>query len=57
MNQVEYNTNKANAIKASREGLLRESKAAREELLKATQDEQKRRELVTLAWIKSEMGE
>ena len=42
MSQVDYSTNKANAIKASREGLLRESKAAREELLKATQDEQKK---------------
>ena len=39
MSQVDYSTNKANAIKASQEGLLRESKAAREELLKATQDE------------------
>ena len=42
MNQVEYNTNKANAIKASREGLLRELKSAKEELLKATQDEWKK---------------
>ena len=42
MNQVEYNTNKANAIKASREGLLRELKSAKEELLKATQDERKK---------------
>ena len=29
MSQVEYNTNKANAIRASREGLLRELKAAK----------------------------
>ena len=42
MSQVEYNTNKANAIKASREGLLRELKSAKEELLKATQDERKK---------------
>ena len=42
MSQVEYNKNKANAIRASREGLLRELKAAKEELLKATQDERKK---------------
>ena len=36
MNEVEYNTNKANAIKASHEGLLRTLKSAKEELLKAT---------------------
>ena len=42
MSQVEYNTYKANAIKASQERLLRELKAAKEELLKATQDEQKK---------------
>ena len=42
MSQVEYNTNKANTIRASREGLLRELKAAKEELLKATQDERKK---------------
>ena len=43
MNKVEYKTNKANTIKASREGLLRELKSAKEELLKATQDERKKR--------------
>ena len=42
LSQVDYSTNKANTIKASREGLLRESKAAGEELLKATQDERKK---------------
>ena len=42
LSQVDYSTNKVNAIKASREGLLRESKAAREDLLKATQDEWKK---------------
>ena len=42
MSQVDYNTNRANTKKASFEGLLKESKAAREELLKATQDEQKK---------------
>ena len=42
MSQVDYNTNKANVIKASQEGLLRELKSAKEELLKATQDEQKK---------------
>ena len=42
ISQVEYSTNKANTIKASREGLLRELKSAKEELLKATQDERKK---------------
>ena len=42
MNQVEYSTNKANAMKASRERLVRDLKAAMEELLKATQDERKK---------------
>ena len=43
MNQVEYSTNKANTMKASRERLVRDLKAAMEELLKETQDERKRR--------------
>ena len=55
INQVEYNTNKANAIKASREGLLRELKSAKEELLKATQDERKKRQLLIPARAKLEM--
>ena len=42
MSQVDYNTNRANAKKASREGLIKELKAAREELLKAAQDERKK---------------
>ena len=39
MSQVDHSTNKANTMKASREGLVRDLKAAMEELLKATQDE------------------
>ena len=42
MSQVDYSTNKANAMKASRERLVKDLKAAMEELLKATQDEQKK---------------
>ena len=42
LSQVDYDTNKANTIKASQERLLRESKAAKEKLLKATQDERKK---------------
>ena len=48
INQVDCSTNKANA---SRERLLRDLKAAMEELLKATQDEQKKRKLpITPTW-------
>ena len=39
MSQVEYNTNRANAKKASREALVKELKAAKEELIKSAQDE------------------
>ena len=42
MSQVEYNTNRANAKKASREALVNELKAAKEELIKSAQDEQKK---------------
>ena len=42
MSQIDYNKNKANAIKSSQDGLLRESRVAREELIKAAQEEQKK---------------
>ena len=42
MSQIEYNTNRANAKKASREALVKELKAAKEELIKSAQDEQKK---------------
>ena len=42
LSQIDYNTNKANTIKASRDGLLRESRTAKEELLKAAQEEREK---------------
>ena len=56
MSQVDYNTNRANAKKAYREGLIKELKAAREELLKAAQDECKKETTgaVISTWIRSE---
>ena len=42
MSQVDYNTNRANTKKASREGIIKELKAAKEELLKSAQDEHKK---------------
>ena len=41
MSQIEYNTNRANAKKASRDSLLKEFKIAKKELIKLTQDERK----------------
>ena len=41
MSQIDYDTSKVNAIKSSRNGLLRESRVAREELIKAAQEERK----------------
>ena len=42
ISQVDYNTTRANAKKASREGLIKELKTAKEELLKSAQDEHKK---------------
>ena len=42
MSQIEYNTNRANAKKASREALVKELKAAKEELIKSAEDELKK---------------
>ena len=41
MSQIEYNTNRANAKKASRDNLLKEFDTAKKELIKLTQDERK----------------
>ena len=41
MSQIEYNTNRANAKKASRDSLLKELDTAKKELIKLTQDERK----------------
>ena len=41
MSQIEYNTNRANAKKASRDTLVKELKVAKEELIKSAQDERK----------------
>ena len=41
MSQIDYNINRANAKKASRESLLKEFDAAKKELIKLTQDERK----------------
>ena len=42
VSQVDYNTNKANAIKSSCDALLMESRVATEDLIKAAQEEQKK---------------
>ena len=42
MSQIDYSTSKANAIKSSRDTLLRESRVAREELVKAAQEEREK---------------
>ena len=39
--QIEYNTKRANAKKASRDSLLKEFTTAKTELIKLTQDERK----------------
>ena len=41
MSQIEYDTNMANAKKASRDSLLKEFDIAKKELIKLTQDERK----------------
>ena len=41
MSQIEYNTNRANSKKASRDSLLKEFDIAKKELIKLTQDERK----------------
>ena len=41
MSQIKYNTNRANAKKASRDTLVKELKVAKEELVKSAQDERK----------------
>ena len=41
MSQIDYNTNRANAKKASRDTLVKELKVAKEELIKSAQDERK----------------
>ena len=42
MSKVGYNTNRENTKKTSREALVKELKAAKEELIKSAQDEQKK---------------
>ena len=42
VSQVDYNTNKANAIKSSCDALLMESRVAIEDLIRAAQEEQKK---------------
>ena len=42
VSQVDYNTNKANAIKSSCDALLMESRVAIEDLIKAAQEERKK---------------
>ena len=41
MSQIEYNTNRVNAKKASRDTLLKEFEVAKKELVKSAQDERK----------------
>ena len=41
MSQIDYNTNRANGKKASRDNLLKEFDTAKKELIKLTQDERK----------------
>ena len=41
MSQIDYNTNRANAKKASRDTLVKKLKVVKEELIKSAQDEQK----------------
>ena len=41
MSQIEYNTNRANAKKASRDTLVKELEVAKKELVESAQDEQK----------------
>ena len=41
MSQIEYNTNRANAKKASRDMLVKEFEIAKKELVKSAQDERK----------------
>ena len=41
MSQIEYNTNRANSKKASRDTLVKELKVAKKELVKSVQDERK----------------
>ena len=41
MSQTEYNTKRANAVKASRDSLIKEFEIAKKELIKLTQDERK----------------
>ena len=43
MSQIEYNTNRANAKKASRDMLVKEFEIAKKELVESTQDERKKR--------------
>ena len=42
MSQIVYDTSKVNTIKSSRDGLLWESRIAREELIKAAKEERKK---------------
>ena len=42
MSQIDYDTSKANTIKSSQDGLLRESRVAREDLVKAAKEEGKK---------------
>ena len=42
MSQIEYNTNRANAKKASRDTLVKELEVAKKELVESAQDERKK---------------